>query len=290
MVDRILDSLKLPSAIYSSFNSSGSQKKRPPRHILSVDMGIKNFAVCLLTIPDGSYSSRCSVPTPDITAWQNFSVLERYMAGTIEHMSGSKRTKESESSIFQSDRFAPIALRLAKELVSNYKPDIILLEKQRHRSMGGRNILEWTVRVNMLENMLQAVFRMLIENDSWKNGNVVSLDPKRVFRYWLDDLKTTRGKAATTKSRTYHAVKSAKKSIVEEWLSEQHRGQVEAPFRLDKSLECLAISFTRKRKSAKTPGDSKIDDLTDCLLQGLAFMKWEHNRLKLREGNIDELD
>lgn len=34
----------------------------------------------------------------------------------------------------------------------------------------------------------------------------------------------------------------------------------------------------------------KLDDLADCLLQGVAWVKWQENRRLLVEGGLDSLD
>lgn len=101
------------------------------------------------------------------------------------------------------DSFHPRVLaRAAHALLTRvllpYKPDIILIERQRYRSGGGAAIQEWTVRVNTLESMLWAVLEAL-KGDTWNlpspsntedagQPQVFDVSPARVGTFWIDSL------------------------------------------------------------------------------------------------------
>ncbi|KAI4731922.1 ribonuclease H-like protein [Aureobasidium sp. EXF-10728] len=150
----------------------------PRCRILSVDMGVKNLAFCLLDLhklpqdPD-----RINAQAGDRTLslhlsdWKRLDVSERLMARqtNVSTETASQIAElpigedeetieiipEDRSNVYAPSSLSKIAVGLATEFL-RYKPDYILIERQRFRSGGGPAIQEWTVRVNMLESMLWA--------------------------------------------------------------------------------------------------------------------------------------
>src|SRR5579859_7028306 len=97
--------------------------KDTPHRILSIDMGIRNLALCLVHIPPSK--------APRITAWQRVTVSER--------PDSSSNGTES----FEPIEYAAKAYSLMKSSLEKYDPHTILIERQRYRSAGGAAIQEW---------------------------------------------------------------------------------------------------------------------------------------------------
>lgn len=215
----------------------------------------------------------------------------------IERWGKAKTSKLKEA--FDPATYSQHAYDLVTTLLKDLKPTHILIERQRFRSMGGSAVQEWTLRVNMFEAMIYAVLKTFSESGFWK-GTVHPIAPSKVSNFWITnkqcDLKEGPGcKSAKTKT--------AKIDLVAEWLEDGGR------FELKGAAAQLGDTYLRKktRKSSKSsveqkklPGSQgravaqdtveKLDDLADCLLQGMAWIKWEKNRRLIMAKGAEALD
>ncbi|PQE17218.1 hypothetical protein CJF31_00005597 [Rutstroemia sp. NJR-2017a BVV2] len=271
-------------------------KPAKPIRILSIDMGIRNLAYSLLEIPASKSTSKKSTSDsnlPVLRAWQKLSLLPQ-------------RENHAESKV--RNEFTPAILSdAAYELLRNHlvphSPTLILIERQRFRSMGSKHIFEWTVRVNMLESMLWAILKTLGREGVW-DGEVKEVTPGKVGAFWVveaEELNEGTGENLKeadkfTKVRNAKDAKSknkgAKIDLVRGWLEEENvvlLGSEE----VKKLRETYVEKWARKggrikgRKVGveKAEEVGKLDDLADCLLQGMAWIKWEENRRRvLKEG------
>lgn len=117
--------------------------------------------------------------------------------------------------------------------------------------------------------------------------------------------KETRGKMGTSKSAK---TKTAKIRILEGWLKEVVDGRAaeedRGRFKLEGNARQLGEAFLRKRRGLKDvkvrqkriggteveeTEIGKLDDLADCVLQGMAWVKWEENRRRISECGEDAL-
>ena len=194
--------------------------------------------------------------------------------------------------------------------------------------MGGSAVQEWTMRVNMLESQLYAVLHTLSAASQW-DGNVEGISPARVAATWLDQGRWAEGEAADTmKGRIKGAGARRKKEkvrVVGQWLESGEKvsmGNVVVESTRQKFLATLKgqkRDLAHDRGSAPTttnnPGaksnvsksqldsvsaldpeadkwesTSKLDDMADCLLQGVAWIRWEENRQKVRLYGVEALD
>lgn len=214
----------------------------------------------------------------------------------------AKRAKKKSES-FEPSVYAALADTFVRRTLARFSPlDAILIERQRYRSNGAPAIQEWTVRVNMFESMLHAVFYCLRGEAS---PIAESVSPNRVTRFWVDrveakHLEVKGGKPRAGKEvqemifgselglvfvgreKTYRKTKLAKISVVTEWLQ---RGDVVS---LGEEVKDMAANFAppvKGKRKAKSNGE-KLDDLADCLLQGMAWIRWEKNRKKFAEGKL----
>ncbi|CZR59688.1 related to CCE1 Cruciform-cutting endonuclease, mitochondrial [Phialocephala subalpina] len=221
-----------------------------PRHasprvrILSIDMGIRNLAYCVLNVPPEpkSESKKSGTALPSILAWHRLAVSSApKQSGDID----TPPTKEAFDPATLS--FAAYTLLRERMLVEN--PTHILIERQRFRSNGSRHILEWTVRVNMFESILYATLHTLKAEGLWK-GEVRAIQPGKVGPFWVGDGKDDgEGKKRSSKIAKIQN-KGAKIDLVRRWLLS---GDVVALG--SEGVENMANAY--KEKWAKLPGAPK---------------------------------
>ncbi|ODV59619.1 cruciform cutting endonuclease [Ascoidea rubescens DSM 1968] len=170
--------------------------------IVSIDLGIKNFSYCKFTYKLNE--------KPEIYEWNKLNVLS--LGDSLLNDLKSSSANDSQDGINTevietvklNDIFNPINISnivytlVEKLIIGNDKPDVILIERQRTRTLNSKAVLEWTLRVNMLESMLYSTLmtrsRLLLSiNKDKKLGvtgnqglNVLSVFPKDLDKYWLN--------------------------------------------------------------------------------------------------------
>ncbi|KAI8959434.1 Ydc2-catalyt-domain-containing protein [Daldinia sp. FL1419] len=265
-----------------------SAKRRGPkdsRLILSIDLGIRNLGFSLMSPAAPSKAiSPASLTADDLRrpprvhlhAWQKKELLEPSEDGTEDP-----------------ERFSPASLaiatdRLLRQDLLPLKPTHVLIERQRWRTGGAAAVQQWTVRVNTLEAMLHASLRTLRELGRW-DGEVVSVAPNRVTKFWPppptisgDILQTLKGKGAKAQQNS----KKYKIAVLESWLAAKRGSEIILPENRD-AADTVKWFRSKSAPGRKKSGDvedllhvvgrQKLDDLTDSLLQGVAWLKWQEN-------------
>ncbi|KAK5656268.1 hypothetical protein OQA88_5031 [Cercophora sp. LCS_1] len=283
-----------------------SHKPPPPStRILSIDLGIRNFAFSLLTPPPSLPSIPTSpslkeTPEPPgptlgtLHKWQRLSLLPS--SSSKNHDRNGKKQQD----------FAPSTLAtLTLSLIDNYllplSPTHILIERQRHRTAGRSEIQEWTIRVNTLEAMLYSVFATLQHLKLW-NGEIVPIPPARVANFaigseavamgslvegreWgvkgLLDGKVGDGGEEGGNGIGYKGVegKRRKVAIVREILARPGRLEIG-----NEEVRMEVETFLGGRKRGGERMGDKRDDLADSVLQGLVWLEWNKNIEVLRKA------
>jgi len=274
---------------------NGGSKKKEPKHrsIISIDMGIRNLAYCRLVLP----SSPTAKPT--LTHWTRIAI-SRKQAST-----------PAAPEAFDPQTYAAHAYALVTRTLLPLHPSQILIERQRFRSMGGSSVQEWTLRVNMFEAMVYAVLKTVEEQGVWAR-RVDPVAPSKVAKFWVGEGEggAEEGVDGTGKKKRGGAKKSAKTKsakigLVGQWLPD---GNV---ITLEGQAEDMAKAYMAKKEGGRkvmiksTPvlmhntavqdekseeELGKLDDLADCLLQGMAWWTWEGHRRRFVERGIDALD
>jgi cruciform cutting endonuclease 1 len=237
------------AALISELTSLPASPRRPITRVLSIDMGIRNLAYCVLDLS----------PTPKIVTWT--------------------RTTVPLPDRISLPAFAASAHTLAIDLLRTWKPEQVLIERQRWRSGGGSGVQEWTIKVNTIEAMLHATFHCVRAAGDW-DGAFESVDPKRVARLWVPERE---GHTSAAQA------KKLKKEVVREWLREG--GVVElGDEAVAQTAELVAIADmkwpVRADGTRVAAEEKKVDDLADCLLQAMAWRRWTENRRLLRDGRL----
>ncbi|KAI0142324.1 Ydc2-catalyt-domain-containing protein [Hypoxylon sp. NC0597] len=286
-----------------------SQATKGQRLILSIDLGIRNLGYSLLA-PAASLPSPKALTADDLRrpprihlhAWQRRELLEPSL------------DKPDDPERFSPASLAVAADRLARLDLLPLKPTHVLIERQRWRSGGAAAVQEWTLRVNTLEAMLHASLRTLRELGHW-NGEIASVAPDKVTRFWPapetasaeEHTPKTKGSQsgkgvvgkARKEAKSRLNSKKHKIGVLAGWLAEERGNEIILPANRDieDAIKQYRRRLVRTRKSRAADEDSvlgvgpqKLDDLTDSLLQGVAWLKWEENKtLLLRGDGITEL-
>ena len=216
---RLTQDLQVPRLPLSSKNATSRTKSgraqignhKKSARILSIDMGVKNLAFC---VADASMQSRAGQSGKSESdsearqveakmhtiAWRRVDVMHEMAEANARHQlpigDHSVAPEPNLEGSFHPRVLARAAHALLTRVLLPYKPDIILIERQRYRSGSGAAIQEWTVRVNMLESMLWAVLEAL-KGETWNlpspsnaedagQPQVFDVSPARVGTFWID--------------------------------------------------------------------------------------------------------
>ncbi|ESZ95755.1 hypothetical protein SBOR_3862 [Sclerotinia borealis F-4128] len=330
LIQRLQD--ELPHITSPSTNTSSANPK--PMRILSIDMGIRNFSFCLLELCLEKSSKKKLKPTiPSLQSWQKISLLPQ----TPPLASSDPGEKDKTPNGFTPAILSSAAYKLIRQTLLPLSPTHILIERQRFRSMGSKHILEWTIRVNMLESMLWATFKTLSEEKIWV-GELIEIAPKKVGSFWVEEgglggEEDEKFKKVRTTKEVKARSKGAKIDLVRGWLDagekengEQKNHPNEMVLIGSQQVQEVKERYTEKwdRKVGRTKGQKnkskalstassttsntsknkaeekeiiiekveemgKLDDLADCLLQGMAWLKWQENRKRALEEGVEVL-
>lgn len=271
-------------AVQGGINKSGTKKAiiaglrdsircpqplSPDSRILSIDIGIRNLAFSLLTPP------RSQAGLPTVHAWTRMAL-------------SAKSTEVPED--FSPAAMSQVAASLVAQHLLPLRPSHVLIERQRFRSAGSPTVFEWTLRANVLEAMLYATFSTLRLTGQW-DGMLVPVFPKRVSSFLLAP-QVAADQSDSTRTKRHLAIKKEKIDLVGSWLASE-----EAMLFASKRTKVTAEQFLRRWKGGRAGKVSKgaqdmqdcelsgacpelgtkLDDLADCLLQGIAWLRWQVN-------------
>ena len=228
-----------------------------PARILSIDMGIRNMAYCVVDAETSPHT---------VLRWTR-TALPLFEALT-------------SPGPVPLHAFAEASHTLITSLMGEFGPlSHILIERQRWRSGGATSVQQWTIRVNTLEAMLHSSLYTMQRAGTWSEGSFESVDPGRVTRLWVPERE---GKVTAT------GTKFLKKEVVRGWIRDG--GVVRFGNEgVEETAELLMLGDgprgVLKRNGEKLTGDErKVDDIADCLLQAIAWVKWQENRRLMLEG------
>jgi cruciform cutting endonuclease 1 len=286
-------------------------------------MGIRNLAFCVIDVPGSLHTTGKSL---HVQSWKRLDLLEKMRPNVatsqleepVQAVGNDTGDSKTVANAIMKNSFTPsvmskVALQVAQDFLK-YKPDVILIERQRFRSGGGSAIQEWTVRVNTLESMLWACFETMksVQGDK-KVGDfptVYEVAPKRVASFWTGpseahlpapnllsadysppDLKVTTVKKAAGTG------KKEKIAVLRSWL--EGTGGVSLEFSPETKVTAAAFATGLKRRKTKSSEsnnteetvvghETKLDDLADCVLQGAAWVRWEDNRRSILKALMEQ--
>ncbi|KAK4692917.1 cruciform cutting endonuclease 1, partial [Lecanoromycetidae sp. Uapishka_2] len=302
----VLTSALLEHLPHSPFDKDGRRGSgtQEGHHIISIDMGIRNLAYCRLVIPHENPAGKLRTGQfepfglPIIYEWTRLAISSKRK--TIE-LPEENQVKEAFDPATYSQYAYDLVTTLLKD-TSRTRPTHILIERQRFRSMGGSSVQEWTLRVNVFEAMLYAVLKTFSKELGWK-GAVHPIMPAKVSKFWLGDAQGASAEGMGSKSAK---TKTAKINLVAGWLQKSDRERER--FYVEAQAAELARAYLRKTSGGKLvlakqekneslhriiavpDAIGKLDDLADCLLQGMAWIQWEKNRQLITSKGLRALD
>jgi cruciform cutting endonuclease 1 len=257
--------------------------------IISIDMGVRNLAYCSLqTRLDTVEAPNLRKQRVKVDAWRRIDTTGRddeVSRPRIVAVSGQQ--VETLKPVLAKEDFSPTiyaerAHDFVSEILQLHNPTHVLIERQRFRSGGGPAVQEWTLRVGMFEFMLYATLHTLARQGK-HSAVVVPVQPAMVNRYWLsqnDKLPATAAKPSSA------AMKKYKIDLVARVLDDS----AIAGYNLTYAHQARALKEDFLHKMGRVKGRTnlsslpKLDDLSDSLLQGLAWISWQRNRKQLHSA------
>jgi hypothetical protein len=218
--------------------------------ILSIDVGYRNIAYAVVT------------PSLELVDWQLTNI-------------------EVDSS-YEPSTYAVAVNQFIDALPLHLGIGTCLVERQRFRSNNMHIIPEPVLRANVIEAMLHALLRK-------KNIPVESVRPDHVARYFPQAFDAAELEAVTSESKS--KTKSTKKSAKTGKRTKRKQKQ-----KKNNSVTLVASLLNRNDvlKCSESlrehfMDNSKRDDLSDCLLQAIAWLQWRLYALQQAEYWQDQL-
>lgn len=218
-------------------------------------------------------------------------VDEKAAAEAVVAAAVAEATKDPSTTPVLFEDFSParlslLAVHLITDRLLPLRPDVVIMEQQRFRSNGGSAVFEWTLRVNSLECMLYAVFATMRSLGKWPDGRLEGVVARNVQEFMIAQEGTGAMEEMDTGDN-----KKLKKDIVGRMLQRRDGVRIaEDAVLAEKIAKEYLEKWERHGKRGKTGLDvKKMDDLADCLLQGLAFIRWQENQKKLLAGGVEAL-
>ncbi|KAI1364249.1 mitochondrial resolvase Ydc2 [Xylaria arbuscula] len=246
--------------------------------------------------PSQSPISVTDPPSITLHHWERLALI----AGSKDGIPTSEMDNDTDAAapdeVFSPAEIAKLANGFLQKIVLqlNPLPTHILIERQRWRSGSARGIFEWTVRVNTLEAMLHASLRALRDAGVYQ-GEVISIRPEAVGKFFVSADEEEKKKPATKPSSNS---KKLKIKALGRWLSDGKNEVIASGNELARDMIDAykdRVVVTRRRRSTtkgedmeddgkvKIMLDTKLDDLTDSLMQGMAWLRWQENVAILRQ-------
>lgn len=191
---------------------SGDNRTKTSR-ILSIDMGIKNLAYCVADVETATPIG--GITNMDFRSWRRLDLSEAYREYSLgDDQKGLAREAALEGredeDLYTPQSLSRMAYWFLRTMISDWNPDVVLIERQRWRSSGSPTIQQWTVRVNTLEAIMWAVMTtMKTERNQLLDWQMHAVDPKRVGHFWLDGIAPISPPSQTSKKKLSKAAISS---------------------------------------------------------------------------------
>ncbi|ORZ02383.1 ribonuclease H-like domain-containing protein [Syncephalastrum racemosum] len=219
---------------------------------------ILNHVCRALSIADQDNIVPASVVSIDL-GFKNLGIVHISADRTI--LSWDRHDFCLEENEFHPSVSAPKILQFVRSKIQTLGPvDAFIIEQQRWRQSGGSAVLENTIRVNSIESMLWiALYGLNNSHSCWMepvSGQAVAQTWRPVYQE-LFGLPPASASKTVTAAAAYYRKKKACTKLVHHWI---HHDQV--------------IQFARPDIRSRFLNETKQDDMSDCLLQAIAWLQW----------------
>lgn len=246
------------------------KKKSGTFNVFSIDVGLKNFSFCKMQIKtktlhdDSLIKADLTIHKPIVYQWYKMNL---------------NQFTNNESFEFTPENYSYMINKLIFELIFPKSenttkvetPDIILIERQRFRTMGSHNIFEHILKSNILENMLYSSLNSLrLINYNNLKFQVISVNPQVMSSYWVNYYENNKN---NYKLIPENKIFDKKKNEID---SKQLRIQLVYNW-LD---NILSNNSNKTKKSKFTPFNISNDLLTDKNNQFNDILKLKTNESK----------
>ena len=140
----------------------------------------------------------------------------------------------------------------------------------------------------MLEAVIYGILCALKEEGVWR-GEVLGIAPGKVGPFWVRDSQGGEWKKARTAKKKN---KGLKIDLVRGWLGDGQMiglGNEEVKAMAKRYMEKWDRTPGGRRLEAKGEEMGKLDDLADCLLQGMAWIEWQENKKIALQHGVEAL-
>ncbi|KAM7220213.1 Mitochondrial resolvase Ydc2 / RNA splicing MRS1 domain containing protein [Rhypophila decipiens] len=273
----------------------------PNARILSIDMGIRNMAFCLLRPQDAPFrlstNSKGEIinrgkPSVQVGTWKRLALDVRSSHDTTTSTSESDpEATTTTTEDFSPAHMAKMALSFVQTHILPSDPTHILIERQRYRSASSPAITNWTIRVNSLEAMIYSMLAVYKSLGKFQ-GEVIPVTPRSVATFLLDEHPFTaglirQGMKARLQKEKMETSKKNKVDLLGRLIRHKEEPVTFSGEQAGRNAYALADRRSGgKKKKAAMEADGgvqvkiplpKVDDLADCLLQGIAWVEWHRN-------------
>ncbi len=290
------------------------QGKASRHSIVSIDVGLKNFSL-----------SRFSVSSNPETGLPEIPVLLQWFKLNLPHFVGRNECPKLDPQIYSTmiDKALMNLVLMQRPSDKILSPDIIIIERQRFRSNGGRTVQESVIKSNVVEFMLFSALQTLRMVQPSFNPLIVSSSPRTMSLYWEHYFLGKIGEKQMSRI-DLKDTKAIRMLLVDEWLQSAFGSTIsgtecgvsfQPPFifsskltnefhklgsdgitkrfkrfrsisrRIYESMRLLnEINIPKYKLDLEDGGVKKGDDVTDSLLHGLVYLTFERNKELLRRN------
>jgi cruciform cutting endonuclease 1 len=226
-------------------------------NVLAIDIGVKNFAYCLINNVDLTENQPIS-----INNWSKLNLLEKFPYQPLI---------DSQSLYDKKFYINYLANEISKDLLK-INPDVVVIETQRTRSNNNSITLQPVLLNYTLENLVYHQF--------WQQSKfIIPMTSAQMINFWLNRFITKNSINSSKNS------KFLRNQLVLNWLNDKKSNLIKNSFNIDKyDKSSLLLALTLPTKN------NKIDDLIDCLLYNLTVIQQLRNQRVLTHYLQQELD
>lgn len=257
-------------------------RRNEPLRVVSVDVGLKNFAYCKMSY-DKNVATLHNWDVSDLNV--RYGKLDPIYKRYVHKVPSSQEyhLKEVVDLIISDTVDSKLYLsRLAVSVVDeillsqDFVPHVITIESQRIQNKYNKSALPPVLASYMLEHMIYAVLNARL-NPNKEETVIFPIRPNKLVNFWLSRFVTKKAKMTPARSKEMRAL------LIYSWIEDEQFSPYDiSSLRLRMPENFSTLKQRHKLKAFLDVMDSKIiptkeDDLVDSFLYNVGFAKqFEH--------------